>query len=157
MDEVEEGPVHSLVVHGTGFFSRGECTGCEWTTKGHPDDIRARWDGYHPNGGAQIIDLPRRVEIPPAAEDPKVQRIEQLIIVALTQRTDFGHGHALLVAVGLAQARCVLLGISLDQAPAYISVMGARIAHLSRRQREKLRHPSRNREEQQRILNGEVL
>jgi hypothetical protein len=32
-----------------------------------------------------------------------------------------------------------------------------RIANLSRRQREKLRHPARNRLEQQRILDGEVL
>lgn len=153
----DETPVHSLLVNGTGFFSKGTCTACDWESKGHPDDIRRRWEEYHPDGGARVIPLPTRAPIPPPAEDPQIQRIESLIIVALTRKVDFAQDGALFVAAGLAQARCVLLDEKIEQSSVYIATMAARIAHLTRRQREKLRHPSRNREEQQRILDGEAL
>jgi hypothetical protein len=151
-EPTSEQPVHTLDLHGEGFFSRGSCTGCAWSSRGHAEDIRRRWDEYHPGGGAQVIELPRRVVVPPPHESPDVQLLEQRIIVLLTHKIDFKRQEALLVAAGVAQARSLLLKESSGVAEEYVSILMARIAHLSRRQREKLRHPTRTRAEQQKIL-----
>jgi hypothetical protein len=158
-EESQEESVHLLHVDGTGFFSKGSCTGCGFVSKGHPDDIRRRWMEYHPDGGARVIEMPRRLPIPAPSEDPFVQKLECRIIVLLTQLVDFKRNEALYVAAGIAQARAVYLGESNEKASEYVSTMMGRIAHLSRRTREKMRHPSRigNREEQQLLLEGEIL
>lgn len=158
-EESQEESVHVLHVEGTGFFSKGICTGCSFISKGHPDQIRRQWEKYHPDGGARVIELPQRLPVPPPSEDFFVQKLECRIIILLTQMVDFKRNEALYVAAGIAQSRAVYLGESNVQASEYISTMMGRIAHLSRRTREKMRHPSRigNREEQQRLLEGEVL
>lgn len=157
--QAAEEPAHVLHVNGTGFFSKGACTACEFVSKGHPNDIRRLWDQYHPDGGARVIQMPQRLPLPPASEDPFIQKLECRIIVLLTHMVDFKRNETLLVAAGIAQARAVYLGESNIQASEYLSTMMGRIAHLSRRTREKMRHPSRigNREEQQRLLEGEIL
>lgn len=158
-EDGQEESVHVLHVDGTGFFSKGICTGCHFVSKGHPDQIHRQWEEYHPDGGARVIELPQRLPVPLPSEDPFVQKLECRIIVLLTQMVDFKRKEALYVAAGIAQSRAVYLGESNVQASEYISTMMGRIAHLSRRTREKMRHPSRigNREEQQRLLEGEIL
>jgi hypothetical protein len=150
-------PVHVLDLNGSGHFSKGTCTGCRWASTGHADDIRRRWEEYHPDGGARVIELPSRVAVPPPHERLDVQLFEQRIIVLLTHVIDFKRDNALYVAAGVAQARELAIGGDDGRAREYVSLLMGRIAHLSRRQREKLRHPSRNRAEQQQILDGEVL
>lgn len=157
MTENLERPAHVLDLHGEGHFSKGSCTGCSWASSGSADDVSRRWDQYHPDGGVHVLELPKRVEVPPPHEDLTVQLFEHRIIVLLTHYVDFKRDSALLVAAGVAQARELATGGNDDKAREYVSVLMGRIAHLSRRQREKLRHPSRNREEQQRILDGDVL
>lgn len=158
-----EPPVHALDLHGSGHFSTGSCTGCAWSSKGHADDVRRRWEEYHPDSGARVIELPQRVVVPLPHERKDIQLLERRIIVLLTYHLDFERPGALMVAAGVAQARAILLTLvgpdahGDNDAREYVSVLMARIAHLSKRQREKLRHPSRNREEQQRILDGETL
>lgn len=155
-------PVHSLDLQGTGFFSRGSCTGCGWAKKGHADDIRSSWAEYH-RDGKLIESLPTRVVIPPPLDYPVTDRIEQRIIVLLTHHVDFQNPYALHVASGLAEARSLYLVYGFAQPPAeditvfldstdYISTLMARIANISARQREKLRLPTRTRQEQQAIL-----
>lgn len=141
---------HVLDLSGTGHFSKGKCTGCDWALNGHADEIRRVWGKYHQ--GDNVIDLPRRPELPPPATWAPLADIEKRIIILLTYRVDFGKPEALFVAQGLAEAREALMEGSMADAPEYISIMMARVASLSKRQREKLRHPSRNREEQQRLL-----
>lgn len=145
-------PVHTLQIQGTGFFSKGECTACDFTGKGHPDDIRRLWDRDHPAGGATVHTLPEREPLPAPSTDPIVRKLENRIIVLLCSKVDFDRDEALLVAAGVAQARALVIGESDGQAARYLATMLGRIAHLTRRQREKLRHPSRDRLAQQEIL-----
>jgi hypothetical protein len=156
-EEVFEPPVHVLDLHGEGHFSKGSCTGCPWSFKGHADEIRRLWSEYHPGGGAHVIELPRPVVVPMPHERQDIQLLEQRIIVLLTHHVDFNRSGAIFVAAGVAQARALMIGSNDEGAREYVSLLMARIAHISPRQREKLRHPSRDRAEQQRILDGEVL
>ena len=140
---------HVLDLVGTGFFSRGQCTGCEFSMKGHAEDIRRVFDRQHEV--EQPFFAPPRVVIPEPATEVTVMKIEQRIIVLLAHRVDFQAVSALYVALGLAEARSYLLGDHSDPRD-YISVLMARIAHMSKHQREKLRHPTRTRMEQHQLM-----
>jgi hypothetical protein len=147
---------HQIMIDGTGFFSKATCTGCAWTWKGHADQARSVWEHYHADG--KVIPLPDRVALPPMAEDPTIQWIEHRIIQLVAHHVDYGSAVTRaqqFVAVGNAEARQMLLGEPVGNAAAYVADLSARIASLSRRQREKLRHPSRNRAAQQEILENE--
>lgn len=142
---------HVLDLQGTGYFSKGKCTGCLWTYSGHAADIQRVWNNYHQQDGT-VIELPARVPLPPMSENPFVKSFEKRIIVLLTHKVDFGHEGALLVAQGLAEARGIVLGEPHARSTEFLSDVMARVASLSKRQREKIRHPARNREEMQRLL-----
>lgn len=144
------GAAHVLDLHGTGHYSKGNCTGCDWAYKGHADEIRRVWESYHSDG--KVVPIPQRVPVPPPTGRPEVDKIERRIIVVLSLKVDIGLDSALLVAVGLAEARAILLGTELAASRTYVSIVMARIAHMSKRKREKLRHPARSRAEQQALL-----
>ena len=146
---------HVLDLQWTGFFSRGSCTGCDWGMRGHAEDIERTWQRYHENGVP--LPIPPRLTIPPLADDPYCDLLERRIIILLTHRVDFNRPEALYVALGLAEARAFhLLQKSDDPGDPrdYVSTMMGRIAVLSKHQREKLRHPTRTRQEQQELLEG---
>jgi hypothetical protein len=142
---------HVLDLVGTGHFSRGKCTGCGWAMNGHAEEIQRVWERYH-ESDAVVLPVPARAPLPPVPEDPVVAAIERRIIEVLTTRVDFNNQSALFVAWGHAEARAMLLQEPARNAVTFVSDLMARIASLSKRQREKLRHPTRTREEQQRIL-----
>lgn len=157
----DEPPVHALDLQGGGYFSRATCTGCDWAQKGHAGEISRLWDRYHQDG--QLVEpLPSRVVIPPLLSHVVVARIEKRIIELLTHYVDFANNQALYVAHGLAEARSFVINQEYTEiedrvmtylAPAeYISTIMARIAHLSARQRERLRLPTFTREQQQEIM-----
>lgn len=141
---------HVLDLIGTGFFSSAKCTGCDWAMKGHADETRRVWSTYHADGN--VTPIPGRVELPPVPENPVVAAIERRIIQLLAHRVDFDSKHGLYAALGHAEARAIVLDEPMSGASPFVSNMMARVASLSKRQREKLRHPSRNRAEMQRIL-----
>jgi hypothetical protein len=142
---------HILNLEGTGYFSRASCTGCDFVMRGHADDIQRAFDRQHEV--EQPFVAPPRVALPEAAEDPTLAKIEQRIIILLTHRVDFQTSSALYVALGLAEARSYLLGDHSDPR-GYVSVLMARITHMSKHQREKLRHPTRTRVEQHQLMEG---
>lgn len=144
---------HVIQIQGTGHFSRSSCTGCVWAHKGHPDEAQSSWSRYHVDGN--VLPLPGRVELPPMAEDETARKIEKRIIQLLAHHIDFGTPALRMqqfVSVGLAEARQMVLGEPVTHAAAYVADMTARVASVSRRQREKLRHPASSRERQQEIL-----
>lgn len=158
-------PVHVLEATGDGYFSTGWCTGCKWEMKGHRADIERVYETYH-RDGAQVLDLPPRVEIPGPTGDEHVSRLEMMIVHLLVHHVDHKDEKSLFVALGVAHARKIYIAageptwaaeMAVPGPNEYISVMTARIATLHPRQREKLRHPSRDRREMQRILEGENL
>lgn len=144
---------HVLDLQGTGFFSRGSCTGCVWSMKGHADEITRVWERYHEF--EEPLSVPARVVVPAPLDEGFSDSLERRIIVLLTHRIDFQRPQALYVALGLAEARSYWLRET-DRDPGdpqdYVSTLMGRIAVLSKRQREKLRHPTRTRAEQQAIL-----
>lgn len=145
-------PEHKLVTDGTGFFSKSHCTGCDFAYKGSPDDAKAEWSRYHADG--KVLPMPTRVELPPMAEDPKLQQIEREIIRRLAYWADMGNESRVqqYVALGMAECRAILLDEPRAHAGAYVADLTARITSVSKRQREKLRHPAVARERQQQIL-----
>lgn len=159
---------HLIQIDGTGFFSRGTCTGCDWTDKGHPAELKSVWSLYH--GGRIFDEPPRRVEIPPPSSDAYMAELERQIIFMLCHHVKFyasGERSSLFTAMGLAHARWVYVrqgvanggwsqeeGSAFMDGPTYVSTLVARIAHLHPRQQEKLRHPARDRREQQTLLEG---
>jgi hypothetical protein len=152
-----EPPRHVLDLNGSGFFSKGACTACDFEAKGHADEVRQRWQSQHPDGEAKVIAMPRRDSIPEPAEDPRVQRIERQMIFLLVNHVEgntAGASNALLVAAGFAQSRAIMLGEEPKEGYQYVSLMVGRIAHLTQRARRKLCHPSRDRLAQQEILEG---
>lgn len=140
---------HVLDLVGTGFFSRGTCTGCAFTMKGHAEDIQRAFDRQHET--EQPFIAPSRVVIPVPLTDPMMSKIEQRIIVLLAHHIDFHNPSALYVALGLAEARSYFVEDSGDPRD-YVSALTARIAHMSKHQREKLRHPTRTRAEQHQLM-----
>lgn len=150
---------HVLVPNGTGFFSRGTCTGCDWQFKGHADEVARVWAKYHEDADG-VVPLPTRAAMPPVVGDPLVDRVDRRIIELLTIHVDFKRLDALHVAQGLAEARRFQLNLMgraqepevVSLPPEYIALLTGRIAHLSARQREKLRHPQCQRAQQQKIL-----
>lgn len=146
---------HRIQVDGTGFFSKASCTGCDWEAKGKSPELLQRvWEADHAEG--KVIALPERVPLLPMATDPKVQIMERRIIQLLAHFIDYDKSPlSRFVALGNAEARAIMLGEPIAHAGAYLADMTARIASLSRRQREKLRHPSRDRAAQQEILENE--
>lgn len=147
IEEVDQ--PHMLDLVGTGFFSKGKCTGCSWRMSGHAEDISRGWTTYHEENST--FTAPERVEIPPASIDPLAAEIERRIITVLTHHVDFNNQAALYVAWGLAEARAMRLNESLQTAMHYVSTMLARVANMSKHQRSKLRQ-RHNRAEMQTIL-----
>lgn len=143
---------HVIQVDGTGFFSKATCTGCDWAAQGKsPDELCRIWESYHAEG--KVIPLPDRVPLLPMAEDPKVQLMERRLIQLVAHFIDHGNSPmSRFVALGLAEARAIMLDEQITSGGTYLADMTACISTLSRRQREKLRHPSRDRAAQQEIL-----
>lgn len=140
---------HVLDLVGTGFFSNGKCTGCAFVSKGHPDSIQRAFNHHHKSEEPFVA--PPRVDIPDAADDPLAAKLEQRIIVLLAHKVDFDMQAALYVAVGLAEARSYVLNTGDPRA--YVSTLMARIANMSKHQREKLRQPpNRSRRDQQKLM-----
>lgn len=155
---------HVLHIDGTGFFSKATCTGCDWDDKGHPIELKSSWVLYH--GGRTFDDPPTRVDIPPPSGDAYMSELERQIIFTICHHVKFfasGERSSLFTAMGLAHARWVYIrqgGWTQEEksafldGPSYVSNLVARIAHMHPRQQDKLRHPARDRREQQILLEG---
>lgn len=106
-----------------------------------------------------VTELPI-TRVPPAFVDPVVERIELSIFRAIAETIDFEKSDRLHHACGLAEARHVylrehLVGPGGQPWPLYIADVTTVIRRLSKRQREKLRHPALDRQGAQQILDGD--
>lgn len=156
MTDTQAEAQHVVVIQGTGFFSKGSCTACEWRANGHADELRRAWAKEHggevPVSPDIVISARRKIGEPTGILD--VDLIEQRIIQHLATRVMLGAESFLFVAIGLAEARNILLPPELprESAQKYCVDLLARISHLPRRDVAKLRIETNDRYVQQRIL-----
>lgn len=159
-----EQQAHTLDISGDGAFAMGYCTNseCGWEMRGFRANIQGVFDDYHEEGSDLV--LPPKVPVPPVPEHEYLQAVERMIIHHLVAYAQDDNTKALFVAFGLANARAVWLAQNntdmtqpgwIGAPDSFISVMTSKVKALSARQRNKLRHPSRKREDQQRILERE--
>lgn len=161
---MSEQQAHTLDIEGEGSFAMGYCSNseCGWEMRGFRANIQSVFDDYHEEGSDLV--LPPKVPVPPVPEHEYLQGIERLLVQHLVSHVQDGNGKALFVAFGLAQARAVWISQNdvdttkpgwIGAPDSFLAVMTAKVKALSARQRNKLRHPSRKRADQQRILEGE--
>lgn len=159
-----EQQAHKLDIEGEGAFAMGYCANseCGWEMRGYHANIQSVFDDYHEEGSDLV--LPPAVPVPPVPKHEYLQAVEALIIRQLVAHVQDGNEKALFVAYGLANARAIWISqnnVDMTQpgwigAPdSFLSVMVAKVKVLSSRQRNKLRHPSRKRADQQRLLESE--
>lgn len=148
---------HVINLDGSGYFSKGTCTGCDWVGKGHADDLAREHAKIHQDAPVKQeppVNMSGRIDLPPIAVDPVVADLELRAIRRVSEYIEFKRQAPLQLAVGLAEARGVLMGKEdpYRDALVYTGNLAARIAQLSPRLREKLRHPARDRAEMQTLL-----
>jgi hypothetical protein len=141
---------HVLDLQGTGFFSRGTCTGCEWAMKGHADEITKVWGTYHQSGNP--LPVPERVTVPKPTGDEKVDLIEKRLIQRLAAGITYKQPQIRFIALGLSEARSALIAAHEEHSIDYVSILMARIANMPARQRAKLIPHTLTRARQQEIL-----
>lgn len=105
-----------------------------------------------------VVELVPAKPLPPPSGDPFLDALELLIFRTVAGHKENPTANTLPIAVGMVCARALYAG-----APAptdvgeYLLIVQRHVDRLSTRQRAKLRHPSRNREEAQLLLLGEHL
>jgi hypothetical protein len=138
--------------------------------RGHADDITRVFLSYH-NGKAGVLPVPERRELPPVIPgQPYLAALERDIIANLATYLETARPALLALATGLARARDLYRsepGVLQPQQAAlipeeheqdwwdpacYVALLVARLTAMSGRQRQKLRHVTRSREEMQRLL-----
>jgi len=142
---------HHPIYEGSGHFSRGTCSSCSWSYKGHIDEVIQSYETYHQQDRL-VQPLPKPIEIPKPIGDPLLDALETRLIQLVAGAITYEHPTARYVARGLAEARALFLGEQLNSAMDYVADLTAKLAHMSNHQRAKLLQPSITRERMQEII-----
>lgn len=148
------GPVHTLISEGTGYFSRGKCSTCDWNANGHIEDLTREFARAHQDPLPELV--PSLITIPEPTGDQYADWLEWLIILVVTQEIDFGNTKLKFYASGLAVAwarYCKEHDLPHCDPQEYVADVLAVVSHLSRRHRALLRDQDLTRVQQQRVLN----
>lgn len=128
---------HHPIYEGSGHFSRGKCSSCSWSYKGHIDEVIKSYETYHQSD--QLVQpLPSPIEIPKPTGDDYLDALEARLIQLVAGAITYEHPTARYVARGLAEARALQLGEDLGTAIEYVADLTAKLAHLSNHRRAKL-------------------
>lgn len=142
---------HHPIFEGTGHFSRGKCSSCNWSAKGHIDEITKAYATYHQDDRL-IQPLPKPIEIPKPTGDAYLDALEARLIQLVAGAITYEHPTARFVARGLAEARALHLGHDLGTAIDLVADLTAKLAHMPNRRRAKLLQANVTRTRMQEII-----